>query len=62
MIRWYDWALAFLAADLLMMNLYIALFGPTLLTQVLGSLALYFVYDAWVNFYCKVRLEYEQSK
>lgn len=62
MIRWYDWVLAFLAADLLMINFYIAVFGPGLLTQILGTAALYFVYDAWVNFYCKVRLKHEQSK
>lgn len=51
MIRWYDYPLAFLAADLM---------TGFIFSGSLGGFAAYFVYSAWVDFYCTYRLRIEE--
>ena len=52
MIRWYDYLLAFLAADLMT--------GFIFSGSILGGFAAYFVYSAWSDFYCTYRLSMER--
>ena len=49
MIRWYDYLLAFLAADIMTESIFSG--------SILGGFAAYFVYSAWVDFYCQWRLD-----
>ena len=51
MIRWYDYLLAFLAADLMT--------GFIFSGNIFGGFAAYFVYSAWVDFYCEFRANME---
>ena len=51
MIRWYDYPAAFLAADLMT--------GFIFSGKIFVGFAAYFVYSAWVDFYCQFRLEQE---
>ena len=54
MIRWYDYPLAFLAADFMT--------GFIFSGSILGGFAAYFVYSAWVDFYCTYRLSMERER
>jgi len=62
MIKWYDWAVAFLAADFFVANVVIAVSGPIWYIQMLGVVGAYFVLDLWTNSYCTFRLRRQQNK
>ena len=53
MIRWYDYIAAFLAADFMT--------GFIFSGSIFGGFAAYFVYGAWVDFYCPWRLRQENN-
>lgn len=55
-MKWYDYIAAVVIADIIMANVALAFFGPTLLIQILGSIGAAFLYNFWVNTYCKFRL------
>ena len=59
MIRWYDWVAAFVVADLLTSNLMLAVFAEIWWHQTLGTLAVFVLWDAWNDLYCKVRKNME---
>lgn len=60
MIRWYDWAFAFVAADFLLASLLTALFGETFWHQLFGAMAFTVSIDLWNNVYCRVRYAMEK--
>ena len=53
MIRWYDYPIAFLAADLMIT----AVFN----VPYIGFVVAYGLYEFWMNVYCKWRLEQEDG-
>jgi|TARA_B110000971_G_C19920456_1_gene458924 hypothetical protein len=61
MIRWYDWALAFLAADFIIANISLALTAQIWYLNLIGGAAVYFLYDLWLD-YCKFRKIREYGK
>lgn len=58
MIRWYDYLAAFLAADLLWLNIKIALYGGPFLGPLAGISA-YFMWKAWDIMYIPFRYQQE---
>lgn len=52
LIRWYDYPMAFLAADLMTAFIFSG--------SIFGGFAAYFVYGAWSDFYCTYRLSMEE--
>jgi hypothetical protein len=55
-MKWYDYVAAVIFADFIIANVALALAGPTLFIQIFGSIGAAFLYDFWVNVYCKFRL------
>jgi hypothetical protein len=62
MVRWYDWVVALLAADFMLGNIITALTGPIWYIQLVGAVAVYFIYELWIDAYCKFRKKYEYGK
>lgn len=60
-MKWYDYVAAVVAADFIMANAVLAFFGPTIFIQILGLIAAAFLYDLWINVYCKFRLKMEMK-
>lgn len=60
-MKWYDYVAAVVLADFIMTNAALAFFGPTIFIQILGSIGAAFLYDLWVNVYCKFRLNMEMK-
>ncbi len=58
MIRWYDYPVAFLAADFIIMNLKLALSG-NLLMSLVGGLGVYLVINLWDTKYTSFRIKQE---
>jgi len=54
MIRWYDYPVAFLAADFMT--------GFIFSGSIFGGVAAYAVYYIWDDVYCSYRLEQEHGK
>ena len=46
-MKWYDYLLAFLAADIMT--------GFIFSSNIFGGILAYLVYSAWVDFYCQWR-------
>lgn len=61
MIRWWDYAVAFLYADFIVVCLF-AGFNATVWWQILlfGALAGY-LWRSWTDFYCRFRLHLEEE-
>lgn len=55
-VRWYDWLAALVAAEFLFRNVMVMLYAPNIWIQILAGVSVYFVYELWVNTYCKFRL------
>jgi len=53
MIRWYDIPAALAFAYFMMLNFFTV--------PGFGALLAYVVYEVWVNWYCKLRLQQENS-
>jgi len=62
MIRWYDYALAIVAADFLLGNIVIAFNADVWWLNLLGGAAAYFIWDIWNNTYCEFRLRRESQR
>lgn len=60
MIRWYDYPIAFLAADFMWANLQTALFGG-LFWAPIGALGAYFVWMLWEDTYIPWRVRQERD-
>jgi hypothetical protein len=61
LIRWYDYVVAVFVAYCMIPPLSLALIAPTIWLQIFGSVSLVFLYDLWVNGYCKFRLYVEMK-
>jgi len=61
MVRWYDWVLAFIIADLLMSTFLYALNAEIWYMSMIGSIAFIALYDTW-KYYCEFRKEIEGRK
>lgn len=61
MLRWYDWAVAFLAADFILANIIAALTESVWYIQLIGFVTAYFIYDLWIA-YCNFRKNQEYGK
>jgi hypothetical protein len=60
-MKWYDYVVAVVAADFILANIILLLTGPTFFVQFLAALAITFLYDLWINVYCKFRLKMEMK-
>jgi hypothetical protein len=58
MIRWYDYPVAFLAADFIFMNIRLLLTG-NILMSVVGGLSIYFILNLWNTSYTNFRINQE---
>ena len=61
MVRWYDWVLAFIIADLLMTTFLYALSSEIWYTSVIGTVVFIALYDIW-KAYCEFRKGLESRK
>ena len=61
MIRWYDYALCIGMADIMLVNIKIALFAPTFLNQALGGFIAWCLLSVWDS-YCLFRLKQENKR
>lgn len=55
MVRWYDYVIVFLAADLLWANLKLALMMPTIWAGILGVAGAYAIWHLWNEVYIPFR-------
>ena len=62
MIRWYDWIVAFIAADIFLTNVLVALTSDVWWISFLTSIVAWMVWDLWDDIYCKIRLTQEFKK
>jgi hypothetical protein len=62
MIRWYDWVIAILAADLILAFGLAGITGTNFWMNILYGLLAGFVYSAWTVDYCNVRKRQEHGK
>jgi hypothetical protein len=62
MIRWYDWIVAFLAADFFIANAKVALFADVWYVNIFGAIAAYFIWDLWNDTYIPFRKRQEQKQ
>lgn len=61
MVRWYDWVLAFIIADLLMTTFLYTLSTEIWYMSVIGTVSFIALYDIW-KAYCEFRKELESGK
>ena len=62
MIRWYDWAVAFIAADFFFSNAVLAVFAQVWYMNLLGAVGAYFVWDLWNDTYIPFRKRQEENR
>jgi hypothetical protein len=62
MIRWYDWAVAIIAADLILTFSIASLTGTNFWSNILYGLLAGSVYSFWTVDYCNVRKRREMNK
>lgn len=61
MIRWYDWTLALIAADVILASVVVAFVVPNILLQVFAVLAVGGIWDLWEH-YCRFRKKQETNR
>ena len=61
-MKWYDYFAAVFVAYCMIPPLSLAFLAPTIWLQLVGSVSVAFLYDLWMNVYCKIRLKMEDSK
>jgi len=62
MIRWYDWAVAILAADLMLAFSIASITGDNFWINILNGLLAGLVYSLWTVDYCDFRKRQEHGK
>ena len=62
MIRWYDYPVAFLAADFLWVNIQLALFSGNWISMLVGIIGTYSIMYIWDNTYTPFRVRQEENK
>ena len=62
MLRWYDWAVAILAADLMLAFSIASITGDNVWINILNGLLAGFVYSVWTVDYCNIRKRQEHGK
>ena len=62
MIRWYDYLVAFLAADFMWANIQVALFSGVWWVSIFGSMGAYFVWSLWNDTYIPFRVRQEDNR
>lgn len=62
MIRWYDWAVAILAADLIVAFSVASITSENFWANIIFGLLAGFVYSAWTVDYCNIRKKQEQKR
>jgi hypothetical protein len=62
MIRWYDWVVVILAADLMFTFGLASITGDNVWINILNGLLAGFVYSAWTVDYCDLRKRQEHGK
>jgi hypothetical protein len=62
MIRWYDWAVAILAADLILAFSIASITGDNVWINILNGLLAGLVYSLWTVDYCDLRKRQEHGK
>jgi hypothetical protein len=60
-IRWYDYALCIGMADIMLVNIKIALFAPSFVGQLSGGVIVWALLSVWDS-YCLFRLKQERKK
>lgn len=58
MIRWYDYIVAFIAADFIFTNIRLLLTGNILMSMI-GGLSIYFIINLWNTSYTNFRMNQE---
>ena len=61
MIRWYDYPLAFIAADFIIVNLKLALSG-NLIMSLMGAAGIYLIMNLWNTTYTSFRVIQELKR
>ncbi|MDA9993162.1 hypothetical protein N9E09_00665 [bacterium] len=61
MIRWYDYPLAFIAADFIIVNLKLALSG-NLIMSLMGAAGIYLIMNLWNTTYTSFRVKQELKR
>jgi len=62
MIRWYDYLVAFLAADFMWANIQVSLFSGVWWVSILGGMGVYFVWSLWNDTYIPFRVRQEDDR
>ncbi len=58
MIRWYDYIVAFVAADFIFTNIRLLLTG-NIFMSIIGGLSIYFILNLWNTSYTNFRINQE---
>lgn len=61
MIRWYDYPLALIAADFIIVNLKLALSG-NLIMSLMGGAGIYLIMNLWNTTYTSFRVKQELKR
>jgi hypothetical protein len=61
-IRWYDWAFAFITADLMLAFVISSLTAENMLWNMLYGFCAGLMYSIWSQDYCRFRLIQEKNK
>ena len=62
MIRWYDWVVAILTADLIVAFCIVSITGDNFWVNILYGLLAGLTYSLWTVDYCSVRKRQEHGK
>lgn len=61
MIRWYDYILAIILADVIFATFLVFVNSPNIIIAFFSSLSLYFLFELWNKYYCEFRLKLESK-
>jgi len=61
MTRWYDYIVVFVAADLLLGNIKVALLAPSMLGNLIGVAGVYAIWHLFNEIYIPYRLKKEDE-
>ena len=62
MIRWYDYILAIILADIIFATLIVFVTAPNMFIAFFSSFSLFFLFELWNKYYCEFRLKLEENK